>query len=79
MRLLGRLLMILGLLLGGSVGLAILLNLSPPGISWLVAVGLAKLTLVSGVGLIAGGAVALRLANRRDAAQRLTPGSEVDL
>jgi hypothetical protein len=68
--------MVLGLLLGGAVGLAILLHMSLPGVSWLVAVGLAKLSLVAAGGLIAAGAFVQRLANRRDDAARLSSGSD---
>ena len=71
MRRLGQLLMGLGLVLGGAVGLAVLLNLSLPGVSWIVAVGLAKLTLIAAGGLMAGGAFAVRLAHRRDDPARL--------
>jgi hypothetical protein len=71
MRRLGQLLMALGVLLGGAVGLAILLNVSLPSVSWLVAVGLAKLTLIAAGGLMAGGAVAQRLAARRDDSPQL--------
>ena len=67
MRRFGQLLMLLGLGVGGAVGLAILLHLSIPGVSWLVAVGLAKLTLVSSVGLLGAGAALQRIANRREA------------
>jgi hypothetical protein len=66
MRRFGQLLMMLGLGVGSAVGLAILLHLSIPGVSWIVAVGLAKLTLVSSVGLLGAGAALQRIANRRE-------------
>jgi len=66
MRLLGQLLMILGVAAGGAVGLALLLHLSIPGVPWLIALGLAKLTLVGSAGLLGAGAFVQRLANRHD-------------
>jgi hypothetical protein len=73
MRRAGQLLMILGALVGGAVGLGILLGLSIPGVSWIVAVALAKLSLVASGGLMAGGAVLQRLAARQAEPPRLTP------
>lgn len=66
MRLLGRLLMVLGVAVGGAVGLALLFHLSIPGVPWLLAVGLAKLTLAGSAALLGGGAFVQRLAKRRD-------------
>ena len=66
MRLLGQLLMALGVAVGGAVGLALLFHLSIPGVTWLLAVGLAKLTLAGSAGLLGAGAFVQRLANRRD-------------
>jgi hypothetical protein len=66
MRLLGQLLMILGVAAGGAVGLALLFHLSIPGVPWLIALGLAKLTLVGSAGLLGAGAFVQRLANRHD-------------
>lgn len=66
MRLLGQLLMVLGVAVGGAVGLALLFHLSIPGVPWLLAVGLAKLTLVSSAALLGTGAFVQRLAGRRD-------------
>jgi hypothetical protein len=72
MRRIGQLLMLIGLAVGGAVGLGILLHVTIPGISWLVAVGLAKLSLVASGGLLASGAVLQRLAARHEAsAQRM--------
>lgn len=69
MRRLGQLLMGLGVVVGGGVGLAMLLHVTLPGVSWLMALGIAKLTLAASVGLLGAGAFMQRLANRRD--QRL--------
>jgi len=46
--------------------LALLFDWSLPGLPWLVAVGLAKLTLAGSVGLLASGAFLQRLARRQD-------------
>lgn len=74
MRRFGQLLMLLGLGLGSFVGIAILAGFTFPGVSWLVALGLAKLTLIASGGLLAGGAVLQRLASRRDS-DRLPPST----
>lgn len=66
MRLLGQVLMALGVAVGGAVGLALLFHLSIPGMPWLLALGLAKLTLVGSAGLLGAGAFIQRLANRHD-------------
>jgi NhaP-type Na+/H+ or K+/H+ antiporter len=58
--------MVLGVVVGGAVGLALLFHLSIPGVPWLLALGLAKLTLVASAGLLGAGAFIQRLANRRD-------------
>lgn len=68
----GRGLLGLGLVLGGAVGVAMLAGIAPAGMSWLAAVTLAKLTLVASGGLMAGGAVCLRLDQRHRG--RLTSG-----
>jgi hypothetical protein len=71
MRLLGTLLLVLGCLLGCAVGVGLLLGVEVPGVSWLIAVGLVKLTLIASGGLMAGGAVLHRLARRVDERSRL--------
>lgn len=62
----GTALLILGVLVGSAVGVAMFLGVTLPGVSWLVAVGLAKLTLIASGGLMAAGAVLHRLAKRAD-------------
>jgi hypothetical protein len=74
MRPLGTFLLALGALLGSVVGAGILLGVELPGLSWLVAVGLAKLALVASGGLMAGGAVLHRLARRAEERDRLGSG-----
>ena len=74
MRWFGQALMVLGVAVGGGVGVAMLLHLSIPGVSWLVAVGLAKLALISAGGLLAGGAFLQRIDARRHERERLGSG-----
>jgi hypothetical protein len=76
MRRFGQLLMLLGLGVGGAVGLALLMHVSIPGVSWLVALGLAKLSLAGSAGLLAGGAVLQRVAARREERGQLSSESE---
>jgi hypothetical protein len=76
MRQIGSLLLVLGALLGTTVGIGLLLGLHVPGLPWLVAVGLVKLTLVASGGLMAAGAVLQRLAQRSEERERLERGSQ---
>jgi hypothetical protein len=71
---LGTFLLALGALLGCAVGAGILLGIGLPGLSWLVAVGLAKLALIASAGLMAGGAVLHRLARRAKERDRSIAG-----
>jgi hypothetical protein len=73
MRRFGHFLMGLGASVGVAVALAIFAHFGIVGVPWLVNVALAKLGLLASLGLMAGGAVSVRLANRRDQ-QRLPPG-----
>jgi membrane protein implicated in regulation of membrane protease activity len=70
MRPLGTILMIGGALVGASVALA-MMGVFHLAIPWLVAVGLAKLTLLGSAGLMAAGAVCHRLALRQEQRDRL--------
>jgi hypothetical protein len=65
----GQLLLGLGVGVGGLVAISMLLHLGVVGAPWLVNVALAKLGLLAAGGLMAGGAVSIRLAARRE--QRL--------
>ncbi|MGH7651910.1 MAG: hypothetical protein ACREMS_08705 [Gemmatimonadaceae bacterium] len=56
--------MIFGAALGFTVALAIVIHIGAPNASWLVNVALAKITLVAAGGLMAAGAVAVRIDNR---------------
>jgi len=70
MRIVGNLLLAVGALIGLLVAGAMLT--SPTiHLPWLVVIGLTKLVLISSGGLIAAGAVCLRLANRADERRRL--------
>ena len=66
MRRFGQFLAALGLVLGTFVALSLFLPLTVSGWSWLIAVGMVKLSLLSSLGLIAGGAFLQRLARRRE-------------
>jgi hypothetical protein len=66
MRRVGQLLMALGALVGVLVAVAMLAGRGVPGAPWLVNVALAKLTLSGAGGLMAGGAMSVRLANRQE-------------
>jgi hypothetical protein len=68
MKRLGKVLLSLGVTVGVGVGVAILTHTGLAGVPWLVDVALAKLGLVASGGLMAGGAVSLRLAKRRERA-----------
>jgi len=72
-RLVAMLLMGLGLTLGAAVGLGMLLGPAIPGLPWLVAVGLVKLTLAGSLGLIGAGAVLRRLAIRAEQREAMLP------
>jgi hypothetical protein len=65
MRRLGLTLLALGVAVGTATGLAVLLGFNPLGLSWLLAVGAVKLAFAGSLGLMAGGAVFLRLHNRQ--------------
>ena len=67
MRKVGNGLLVSGAVIGAAVGGAMLAGVHLTGVSWLVAVGLAKLTLVASGGLMATGAVCLRLDQRASA------------
>lgn len=77
LRRVGSVLIGLGALIGVGVGAAMLAGVHVRGVPWLVAVGLTKLTLMASGGLMAGGAVCLRL-DRREAARSLMRGVEAD-
>jgi hypothetical protein len=71
MRTVGNALMGLGVLVGGGVAVAMLLNIGLPSLSWFVAVGLVKLILAGSLGLIGAGAFIRRLALRAEMRDRL--------
>ena len=68
MKRIGTTLIGLGAAVGAAVGGAILVHAGLPGVPWLVNVALAKLGLLASGGLMAGGAVSLRLSKRREQA-----------
>lgn len=66
MRRIGQFLLALGVAVGVVMALAMAIHLGLAGAPWLVNVALAKLGLLAAGGLMAGGAVSMRLANRRE-------------
>lgn len=74
LRPLGRTLMVAGAAVGIAVGLGIGFGISLPGIPWLVAVGLVKLTLLGSGVMMGAGAFLERLSSRRQNQDRLPPG-----
>lgn len=54
MRPLGSVLMAAGIAVGALVGLGLMAGVTIPGVPWLIAVGLVKLTLLASVGLMRG-------------------------
>ena len=67
----------LGAAVGVATAIAILAHLGFAGVPWLVNVALAKLGFIASLGLIGGGAVSVRLANRRDQRALLEGDSQV--
>ena len=71
---LGGALMVTGAIIGIAIGAAIGLGISLPGIPWLIAVGLIKLTLLGSGVLMGSGAFLVRLSRRREERDRLPSG-----
>jgi hypothetical protein len=67
MRRIGSLLLWLGLLVGIIGGIGLTVGMHFTGLAWLMAIGVSKLTLVASLGLMTGGGVLQRLAQRADA------------
>jgi len=76
MRRLGSILLIAGVVVGAGVGLALLSGVRIVGVPWIVAVGLTKLTLLTSSGLMAAGAVCLRLDRRAESRHLLSRGGD---
>ena len=68
----GQTLMVAGAVIGIAIGAAIGLGVSLPGVPWLLAVGLVKLTLLGAGVLMGSGAFLVRL-SRRQERDRLPP------
>jgi hypothetical protein len=66
MKAFGNFLLVAGAVVGAAVALAMFAHFGLLGVPWLVNVALAKLGLVASLGLMAGGAVSVRLANRHE-------------
>ena len=71
MRRIGNTLLWTGALVGVVSGVWLWFGPAAGGLPLFVGIGLIKLTLAAGLGLIASGAVALRLANRADLRRQL--------
>ena len=72
----GQTLMVVGAAVGIAIGAAIGLGISLPGIPWLIAVGLIKLTLLGAGVLMGSGAFLVRLSRRHEERDRLPPGPQ---
>jgi hypothetical protein len=66
--------MVTGAAVGIAIGAAIGLGISLPGIPWLIAVGLVKLTLLGSGALMGAGAFLVRLSRRHEERERLLSG-----
>lgn len=75
MRRFGQLLIGLGAAVGVVVAIAMIVHFGLNGAPPLVNIALAKLGLVAAGGLMAGGAISVRIANRRESS-KLLPGDQ---
>ena len=73
MRGLGKVMIAFGAAVGGAVAVAMFAHVGIAGAPWLVNVALAKLGLVAAGGLMAGGAVTVRVAKRLERAALVRP------
>jgi hypothetical protein len=74
MRRIGNILMVAGAAVGVLSGIWLWTGPTAGGLAWVVGIGLIKLTFIAGLALMGTGAVALRLANKRnDDPPRLEP------
>ena len=78
MRTLGSVLMVGGAVLGVGVEVAMLGGFHFVSLPWIVAVGLAKLTLLASGGLMGAGAICHRLALRDEHLKALLRAAEAD-
>ena len=72
MRRIGQGLLWIGAAVGVATGLGVLSGFHPAGWSWIMLVGSAKLSTLASFGLMAGGAVALRLDGRERQRRKLS-------
>ena len=78
MRRIGNALMWTGAVVGVLSGVWLWFGPGAGGLPWFVGIGLIKLTFAAGLGLIATGAVALRMANRANV-RRLLEGEDPEV
>ena len=71
MKRLGDVLMAIGVAIGAVVAIALAMGIRVNGMPFLVSVGLAKLTVLTALGFLAGGAVVRRLGKRREERERV--------
>ena len=74
LRRVGSLLLLTGATVGVGVGTAILVGFRPASLSWLVAIGLAKLGLLASGGLMVAGGFCVRLDRRVTERRALAAG-----
>ena len=74
----GRVLMIVGVLVGVVTGIGIVAGWNPFHLPWLLSVGFVKLVLLAAVGFLGAGAWLTRLAKRAELREGNTVGSAVD-
>lgn len=73
MKRLGQVFMLLGAGVGAGVAVTMAAHFGLAGAPWIVNVALAKLGIVAAGGLMAAGAVSVRIANRREQSNLLPP------
>ena len=71
MKRLGSALMLLGGLVGVAAAIWVALGLERPGLPWLVAVGLVKLTVVASFGIMGAGAMMIRIGKRAERSEEI--------
>lgn len=75
MRKVGSFLIAAGVVLGVTVPIAMLGGIPLPSLPWLISVGLAKLVLLGSAGMMAAGAVCIRLARSEETRKLMGPTS----
>ena len=71
MKRLGAVLLVLGALVGCIAGIWVMIGLDAVHLPWIVSIGLVKLILAASLGIMAGGAVLVRLAKKSEGRSRI--------